>query len=265
MKFGTEKTLRMLTAVLLAAAFIAAGLFSVVYAAGETAAEVEISISDTVSGELTESEAIYNAGEMEQFPVTPVEIPDASGSPTYSGTCGDSISWALYSDGDFVIEGTGDVTYSGDAPWNNLILNFKRVIVRDGVTGIPADAFANCPSLTEVILGRDVAWLGYRTFKNCGALKTLTISDALTFSDGYTSMQGTFAGSPLETVNVPATVTSIPATLYNHYSILRFNCEGGNSADDHFGNQEWYFDDNGVLYYYTVRTDKQTLVRHPAD
>lgn len=69
-----------------------------------------------------------------------------------SGTCGDSLSFVLDSDGLLTISGTGamaDYDYN-TYPWYEYSSQIKRAEIGDGVTSVGAYAFYNCTELTEV-------------------------------------------------------------------------------------------------------------------
>ena len=58
--------------------------------------------------------------------------------------------------------------------------DLKTVIIHDGVTNIPDNAFRDCDSLTSVTIPDSVTSIGYRAFYNCSALTSITIPDSVT-------------------------------------------------------------------------------------
>lgn len=141
----------------------------------------------------------------------------------------------------------------------------KTVRIPDSVTTIQNDAFGNCERLASVVLGKSVTTLGKCAFATCPKLTQFTLSDALTDVSGE-GTYGVFTETPITTVYVPATVSTIPSTLYRYSTIAEFVCEATeasvkSSTNGATGN--CYFDDNGVLYHYDRTTGKQTLVKCP--
>jgi len=152
-------------------------------------------------------------------------IPLATASEVLaSGTCG-SLFWSLTQDGTLCISGKGRIpdyrdihnwdgsTIPVDAPWYQYSDQISTLIIDEGVTGIGAEAFMNCPSITsvvlpdslvriddyafsncfesgELILSKNITYIGNGAFRECG----LT---SVTFSDGFSPYFGqhVFSGS----------------------------------------------------------------------
>ncbi len=156
----------------------------------------------------------------------------------YWGTCGDSLKWKLYSNGELVISGTGAMTnwsYSSDVPWRNYSSSIKSIAIPDSVTSIGSYAFYNCSSLESVTIPDSVTSIGYYAFNNCTSLETVTIPDSvkiidgcafynctslasITIPDSVTSIgSSAFSGcTSLETVTIPDSVTSIGDYAFNN-------------------------------------------------
>lgn len=64
-------------------------------------------------------------------------------------------------------------TYKGDMPENT------EIVLKDGTTGIAADAFYNCKNLSSIILPDGLKDIGYGAFWNCVNLKSLIIPDSV--------------------------------------------------------------------------------------
>ena len=73
-----------------------------------------------------------------------------------TGSCGDSATYTLYSDGELVISGSGSIKNYAFSSYNGPGV-IKRLTIYDGITDI-----------------------GYRAFYNCKNLKTVTIPDSVT-------------------------------------------------------------------------------------
>ena len=135
---------------------------------------------------------------------------------TYSGECGDNLTWSLdISTGLLTIDGTGDMyDYSTKrvgsewittAPWGSYYTYIKTVIIGDGVTSIGSSAFYNCSSLESVTIPDSVTSIGSSAFYYCRSLTTVTIPDSVT-SIGYLAFNEC---NSLESVTIPDSVTSI--------------------------------------------------------
>ena len=95
---------------------------------------------------------------------------------TYSGTCGDNLTWTLDTEtGVLDITGTGAMTnwalYSF-APWRSSSknTNIKKVHIESGVTSIGDYAFYNCINLTTIEIPESVTRIGKSAFNGCGSM-----------------------------------------------------------------------------------------------
>lgn len=87
---------------------------------------------------------------------------------SYNGSCGDSASY--YYDtvtGVLTISGNGSIDYNGGYPWNNYKESITAVIIEDGITNIPEDAFNGCWRLCSVEIPNSVTRIGNRAFYGC--------------------------------------------------------------------------------------------------
>ncbi len=97
------------------------------------------------------------------------------------GTCGDNASWVLTYGGTLTI-GVSNPNSSGEItattakkyPWYEDRANIKKVVVQNGITNLPKQAFQNCASLTSVEIAASVASLGASVFAGT-ALTEVTI------------------------------------------------------------------------------------------
>ncbi len=152
-----------------------------------------------------------------------------------SGTCGDNATWTLYNDGTLVISGTGAMydyktkyshttSFDGTAPWMPQQERIKKLIIEDGITTIGRSAFSYCENLTNAHIGEGVTNIGYSAFSLC---------------------------QKLEFINIPDSVTNLPHDALNYCDSLTYISVGENN--------QYYSDDNGVLY----NKDKTTLLQFP--
>ena len=128
---------------------------------------------------------------------------------TYSGTCGDDITWEVNTDtGELVISGTGEMyhwnSYS-DVPWHTLYTTVETVSISDGVTSIGNYAFYQFHKITSVTIPDSVAEFGFEAFYQCTALRSVSIPQSLTdITDrAFCSCFG------LTSVTIPSSVTRI--------------------------------------------------------
>ena len=116
-----------------------------------------------------------------------------------SGTCGENLTWTLYSGGTLIVSGTGAMTdYSNgsNAPWFNSCSSIKSVIIENSVTSIGDYAFDGCSSLTSVTIPDSVTSIGDGAFFGCSSLASVTIPDSVTSIGNYASVSYTHLTLP---------------------------------------------------------------------
>lgn len=97
-----------------------------------------------------------------------------------TGTCGDQLTYTLYSDGTLRIQGEGDMynyKASGDtiSPFRDYTI--ARVSVDTGVSSIGNNAFYECSSLAEITFPSSIASIGYNAFYCCTNLASIDLSN----------------------------------------------------------------------------------------
>lgn len=104
-----------------------------------------------------------------------------------SGNCGkegdgSNVTWMLYSDGLFVVQGEGDMKYHiwGDSPWYDYLSSIRTIIIEEGVTSISSYAFAKCQWLSSVKIADSVTTIYAGAFNGCDTLTSITIPDSVT-------------------------------------------------------------------------------------
>lgn len=118
----------------------------------------------------------------------------ASAAETYSGTCGENLTWTLdTATGELVISGEGKMDHfqywydggSARAPWNaynnykaNTII--KSIVVEDGVTSIGSFAFFRCMNLEKVFISDSVVEIEWSAFQYAEKLTDITIGKNVT-------------------------------------------------------------------------------------
>ena len=148
---------------------------------------------------------------------------------TYSGTCGDNLTWSLDANtGKLVIIGTGAMynytvedkykgVYITTAPWGSYMSSISSVTIQNSVTSIGDYAFYGCKSLTSVTIGNSVTCIGDYAFSGgCTGLTSITIPDSVT-SIGYDAFSGC---TNLTSITIPDSVTSIGSSAFSYCTSL---------------------------------------------
>ena len=105
------------------------------------------------------------------------------------GTASTTIPDSVTSIGDYAFRGCSSLT---------------SIVIPDSVTSIGEFAFKDCTNLSNIKLSDNITELQHCTFQNCTSLKTIIIPDSVT---GI--IRGVFWGSGLESITIPANVTSM--------------------------------------------------------
>ena len=115
-----------------------------------------------------------------------------------------SARWTLYTDGTFVVSGTGNM-FDGKRLYEPYINDIKDVVIEDGITSIGLAAFTGCENLETVIIADSVTSIGANAFSYCTSLKEIAIPEGVV---GIAS--STFAGcESLEYVTLPESLRNI--------------------------------------------------------
>lgn len=102
---------------------------------------------------------------------------------TDSGTCGDNLTWEL-ANGDLTVSGTGNMAFTGAAPWAAYSQSILRVIIENGVENIPGGAFTDCANLTLVSVPASVTAIDVTAFNGCLSLEEFDVArDNEVYSD----------------------------------------------------------------------------------
>ncbi len=100
-----------------------------------------------------------------------------------SGTCGDTVKWALNKDGLLTIRGKGQMyNYSEytDVPWYPLHKNIISIDILDGVESVGDGAFQESANLESVSIPESVTSIGEFAFLNCRYLISIDIPNSIT-------------------------------------------------------------------------------------
>ena len=112
----------------------------------------------------------------------------------HSGSCGEDITWALYSDGVLRISGRGSMTGFADAasvPWAAYANDIKKLYIDDGITDISAYAFSGLSEIEKVTIPESVQTIGREAFAGCSGLELIEfMGNAPTIaSDAFTGVK----------------------------------------------------------------------------
>ena len=123
-----------------------------------------------------------------------------------TGTCGDNLQWSYDTDTHaLTITGSGDMYWSDDRPWAQVVSEITSVSLPDGLTSIGSWAFNNCSSLTSVTIPNSVMSIGTSAFEDCSSLTSVTIGNSVTSIGKFAF----FRCYSLNSITIPNSVTSI--------------------------------------------------------
>lgn len=121
--------------------------------------------------------------------------------------------YTLDKDGVLTISGTGAFNYNFDS------MNFKKLIIEEGITEYNSGAFEYNKNIEEASLPGTIKTIWQFTFSGCSNLKKVTIASGLE----KISKNAFMSCNNLETVIIPDTVTSIEENSF-------FSCENVNTV-----------------------------------
>lgn len=138
---------------------------------------------------------------------------DEEPSVVATGSCGESVTYTVYSDMSMVISGSGEMKDYVDADLHiddNYYQKIKSVTIEDGVTSIGAFAFYSCSNLTSVTVGNSVTHIGNAAFYECYSLTSVNIPNSVTeIGNG-----AFYLCSDLSAVEIPGSVTTLSYALF---------------------------------------------------
>ena len=99
-----------------------------------------------------------------------------------SGSCGENVTYTIYSDMTMVVSGTGAIKDYGYFTHinNNYFQSIKRLIIEEGVTSIGKYAFRDCTNLTSITIPHSVTEIGWYAFEDCSNLASIEIPNSVT-------------------------------------------------------------------------------------
>lgn len=170
-----------------------------------SAATTEATINNITATEEVTVETISSAPTM---PSTDTE-PSATDPPTAEPDDdfviaqgkwdGGPVTWMVTSDGTLTIEGPNGIQGSNEYIWKEYTNQIIRIVVEDGITQIPHDAFSGMTNVTRIYLSNTLAGIAENAFANCTSLQSVSFPSSLEIIDEYAF----FGCSALTTVQFP--------------------------------------------------------------
>jgi hypothetical protein len=148
-----------------------------------------------------------------------VFLPISAHAATYSGTCGDALTWEFSSEtGVLIIDGSGAMTEWSKtvSPWYEYRTYITEVYIADGVTNIGSHAFSYCPEMTSIRIPSSVTSIGSYALNGCESLTDIRLPSSVTFI-GSGALYGC---TGLKSLEIPSGVTSIEAFTFSYCSGL---------------------------------------------
>ena len=96
------------------------------------------------------------------------------GEVVMDGECGDFTTWVFYENGTLIIEGEGDITVPSGY-WSEYQDDIETLVIREGVTSIPAQMFSGYTNLTTLLIADTVISWGSAAFQYCTGLKYVSV------------------------------------------------------------------------------------------
>ena len=171
-----------------------------------------------------------------------------------SGTCGDSLLWALDNNGLLTIEGSGAMDrWSGsfskgstthykkvgnkqvecsEVPWVNARENIVSIFIGEGVTSIGGCAFMGCTNLCSIIFPNTLSFIDGSSFAGCSSLTNISIP----FGVEKIGDRAFWYCTSLEKISFPGSVTEIGFNAFDHCNLLTSVGPSGGDYDIEFNN-----------------------------
>lgn len=143
-----------------------------------------------------------------------LKVDDLTGDIVSTGSLGKDIYYVLYSNGNLLVRGTGEMydydTDSNLSPFrgNN---DIQFVVVDEGITSVGDCIFGNCQNMEKITLPTTLTSIGQATFmQGDGYTGTTYGLKEITIPSKVTSIAASaFWGSAIESLVIPASVTEI--------------------------------------------------------
>lgn len=161
-----------------------------------------------------------------------------------SGTCGENVTYTFdESTGELVISGTGEMYET--SPFSNNT-NIKTVVINEGVTSLPKNAFSSCEQILIISLPESLISIGENAFYSCKKLASVNIPSGvttinkqtfyncvtlvkITIPEGVSSIGERAFGSctKLSSLSLPSTIKTIEKYAFASSGLTRINLPDG--------------------------------------
>ncbi|MBQ6944210.1 MAG: leucine-rich repeat domain-containing protein [Ruminococcus sp.] len=143
-----------------------------------------------------------------------LKVDDLTGDIVATGPLGKDIYYVLYSNGNLLVRGTGEMyDYDIDGNQSPFLNNneIQTVVVSEGVTTIGENVFENCQNMGKISLPTTLTSIGHAAFmQGDGYVSTVYGLTEITIPSGVTSIGGSaFWGSAISSLVIPESVTEI--------------------------------------------------------
>lgn len=135
---------------------------------------------------------------------------NATYASSYSGTCGDNLTWELDKDTKHLtITGYGEMTnYSSSGPW--ISSDVYRISLPEGLTHIGNHAFSSCDNVVSLTLPSTLVSIGEFAFSHCTSLTSIEIPDNVS----SIGIHAFYYCLGLETISIGKNVSSIASAAF---------------------------------------------------
>lgn len=166
-------------------------------------------------------------------------LPVGALADTYSGSCGENVTWSLDTDtGELIISGNGamndyervyGVHSYPTAPWGVYYSLIKEVIINPGVTSIGDYAFHGCDMIESVTIPNSVTRIGWSAFFECRKLTSVTIPESVA-SIGNVAFSYCTSLISIDVSEDNNSFTSMDGVLFNKNKSNLITCPAGKSG-----------------------------------
>ena len=144
------------------------------------------------------SQIVYYASNANMVDFYSIDVETGNFNKKVYQVAGENVTWNLTGDV-LTLSGSGAISidpvtghrppvsstshvfyYSNESAWRPISEKVKKIVIGEGITGIPESAFVNFDSLTEVEVSPGVTSIGAKAFYECDILSKITIPSSVT-------------------------------------------------------------------------------------